>query len=66
METVLFLTGKLGITSAFGVVYVHTSEMLPTIVRSGGVGSASTFARVGALVAPFVPLLVRTALLKQS
>lgn len=58
-ETILFLIGKLGITSAFGVVYVHTAEMLPTIVRSGGVGSASTIARVGALVAPFVPLLVR-------
>lgn len=54
----LFLLGKLGITSAFGVVYVHTAEMLPTIIRSGGVGMASTIARVGALVAPFVPLLV--------
>lgn len=56
---ILFLLGKLGITSAFGVVYVYTAEMLPTIVRSGGVGSASTVARVGALLAPFVPMLVR-------
>lgn len=56
---VMFLVGKLGITSAFGVVYVYTAEMLPTIIRSGGVGTASTVARVGALVAPFVPLLVR-------
>ncbi|KAF2905671.1 hypothetical protein ILUMI_00505 [Ignelater luminosus] len=54
---VLFLIGKLGVTSAFGVVYVHTSEMLPTVIRSGGVGAASTMARVGALLAPFVPLL---------
>jgi OCT family organic cation transporter-like MFS transporter 4/5 len=53
----LFLIGKLGVTSAFGVVYVHTAEMLPTIVRSGGVGSASTMARFGALLAPFVPML---------
>lgn len=53
----LFLCGKLGVTAAFGVVYVHTSEMFPTIIRSGGVGSASTIARVGALLAPFVPLL---------
>lgn len=28
------------------------------VIRSGGVGAASTVARVGALVAPFVPLLV--------
>lgn len=55
----LFLLGKLGITAAFGIVYVHTAEMLPTIIRSGGVGTASTVARVGALLAPFVPMLVR-------
>lgn len=58
MEIILFLTGKLGITSAFGVLYVYTAEMLPTVIRSGGVGSASTMARIGALAAPFVPLLV--------
>lgn len=63
-ETLLFLTGKLGVTAAFGVVYVHTAEMLPTIIRSGGVGSASTVARVGALIAPFVPLLVCIFLIK--
>lgn len=56
-EMSLFLLGKLGITSAFGISYVYTAELLPTAVRSGGVGSASTVARVGALLAPFVPLL---------
>lgn len=54
----LFLLGKLGITSAFSTSYVHTAEMLPTVIRSMGVGAASTVARLGALVAPFVPLLV--------
>lgn len=54
----LFLIGKLGITSSFGIVFVHTAEMLPTTVRSGGVGASSTTARFGALLAPFVPLLV--------
>ncbi|KAH1017518.1 organic cation transporter protein isoform X2 [Dendroctonus ponderosae] len=53
----LFLLGKMVVTAAFGVVYVHTAEMLPTVIRSGGVGMASTTARVGALLAPFVPLL---------
>lgn len=55
----LFLLGKLGVTSAFATSYVHTAEMIPTVIRSIGVGSASTVARLGALVAPFVPLLVR-------
>lgn len=31
--------------------------MLPTLIRSGGVGAFSTFSRFGALLAPFVPLL---------
>lgn len=31
--------------------------MLPTLIRSGGVGTLSTFSRFGALLAPFVPLL---------
>uniref|UniRef100_T1PK99 Major Facilitator Superfamily protein n=1 Tax=Musca domestica TaxID=7370 RepID=T1PK99_MUSDO len=53
----LFLIGKLGITSSFAVVYAYTAEMMPTVIRSGGVGVMSTFARFGAMLAPFVPLL---------
>ncbi|KAH8405588.1 hypothetical protein KR215_003390 [Drosophila sulfurigaster] len=53
----LFLIGKLGITSSFAVIYTYTAEMMPTVIRSGGVGVMSTFARFGAMLAPFVPLL---------
>ncbi|EDV95493.1 GH24909 [Drosophila grimshawi] len=53
----LFLLGKLGITSSFAVIYTYTAEMMPTVIRSGGVGVMSTFARFGAMLAPFVPLL---------
>ncbi|KAG5886490.1 hypothetical protein JTB14_014673 [Gonioctena quinquepunctata] len=52
-----FLMGKIGVTSAFAIVFVYTAEMFPTILRSGGVGSASTIARFGALFAPFAPML---------
>ena len=34
-----------------------SAEILPTLIRSGGVGTFSTFSRFGALLAPFVPLL---------
>lgn len=57
--TCLFLSGKLGVAGAFSVIYVYTAELLPTTVRSVGVGVASTVARLGAILAPFVPLLVR-------
>ncbi|KNC32287.1 Organic cation transporter protein [Lucilia cuprina] len=53
----LFLIGKLGITSSFAVIYAYTAEMMPTVIRGGGVGVMSTFARFGAMLAPFVPLL---------
>lgn len=66
--TILFLTGKLGVTSAYSTLFVYTAEMLPTVIRSFGVGISSTVALFGATMAPFVPLLVRkstTELLRQ-
>ena len=55
---ILFLLGKLGITSSFGIAYVYTAELYPTTLRSIGVGCCSTMARLGAIIAPFAPLLV--------
>jgi hypothetical protein len=56
----LFLIGKLGITSSFGIIVVYTAELYPTAMRSIGVGASSTVGRVGAMLAPFAPLLVST------
>ncbi|XP_033611642.1 organic cation transporter protein isoform X2 [Cryptotermes secundus] len=53
----LFLTGKLGITSSFAILVVYTTELYPTAMRSIGVGASSTVGRVGAMLAPFAPLL---------
>ncbi|XP_015509581.2 uncharacterized protein LOC107216806 [Neodiprion lecontei] len=57
VATVMFLIGKLAITAAFGILYVYTAELFPTAVRSCAVGLSSTMARVGAMVAPFAPML---------
>ncbi|KAJ6645244.1 Solute carrier family 22 member 8, partial [Pseudolycoriella hygida] len=54
----LFLCGKMGITASFAIVYVHTAEMLPTIIRSGGVGTMSTVARIGDSFYKPLPLLL--------
>jgi hypothetical protein len=52
--------GKFGISSSFALIYVFTAELIPTIVRTIGVGMSSTFARFGSIAAPFVLLLVNT------
>ncbi|KAL5011132.1 hypothetical protein ScPMuIL_013437 [Solemya velum] len=46
--------GRLGATIAFAAIYVYTAELFPTVVRNSGVGSGSMFARIGAMVSPYI------------
>ena len=46
--------GKLGITGAFASCYVVSAEIFPTELRQSGLGSASMFARLGAMLAPLI------------
>lgn len=41
LQVALFLIGKLGITCSFSIIYVHATEMMPTIVRSSKMRSQS-------------------------
>lgn len=50
----LAMIGKFCITASFGIIYVFSAEIYPTVVRNVGVGSSSTCARIGSMVAPFV------------
>jgi len=54
IPTILSLIGKFGSTSSFAIVFVYTAEMFPTEIRSSAVGSSSTCARVGGILAPQV------------
>uniref|UniRef100_F6TSC3 Solute carrier family 22 member 16 n=1 Tax=Xenopus tropicalis TaxID=8364 RepID=F6TSC3_XENTR len=45
--------GKFSIAVAFGLIYLYTAELYPTIVRSLAVGSGSMMCRIGSVVAPF-------------
>ncbi|XP_074660496.1 organic cation/carnitine transporter 2-like [Tubulanus polymorphus] len=49
--------GKFCCTAAFGIIFIHTSELYPTNFRNRGVGIASAFARIGSMTAPFAAYL---------
>lgn len=55
----VYLIGKFGATAAFTVLYVVTSEIFPTSLRHTLMGFCSTFGRIGSMIAPQTPLLVR-------
>ncbi|KAE8749494.1 hypothetical protein FOCC_FOCC003759 [Frankliniella occidentalis] len=57
LQLILYLTGKLGITTSFTVLYVFTAELFPTNARHSAIGLCSTIGRIGSVVAPQAPLL---------
>lgn len=58
-QLVLYLVGKFAITSSFSILYVYTTEIFPTSMRNGLMSTCSMIGRVGSMLAPQTPLLVR-------
>ncbi|CAL1296486.1 unnamed protein product [Larinioides sclopetarius] len=54
LRTSFAMLGKFCVTGSFGLLYIYTSELFPTVVRNITVGSCSMSARVGSIIAPFV------------
>lgn len=54
VPVVLASLGIVGMSISFPTVYLFAGELFPTVVRNIGIGSASTIARIGSMVAPFV------------
>ena len=46
--------GKFGAICAFAIIYVQAVEIFPTVLRNSGIGSSSSMARVGSILAPVV------------
>ena len=49
--------GKFCIAASFTFVYIYSAELFPTVIRNIGMGVASSSARIGSMLAPFVVLL---------
>merc|ERR1712112_20416 len=52
--TVLTLGSKMGAAMAFNVTFMYTAQLYPTTIRNSAVGTCSTIARLGGLMAPWV------------
>jgi len=52
--TLFAVMARLSIAGAFATTYLYTPEVYPTQVRATGLGIASCFSRVAALLTPFV------------
>ncbi|XP_062566025.1 organic cation transporter protein-like [Saccostrea cucullata] len=54
LTLVLSIIGKMGSSAAFGVIYIYTAELYPTVVRNGAMGTSSCIARFGGMAAPYI------------
>jgi len=58
---ILALIGKALSAGAFGIVYIFTAELLPTVVRNASMGTCSCSARIGGMIAPYIAKTVSHA-----
>ncbi|XP_074642119.1 organic cation transporter-like protein [Tubulanus polymorphus] len=48
------MIGKFGAAAGFAIIYVFSAELYPTVMRNFGMGTSSTCARVGSILAPII------------
>ena len=53
----LSLVGKFGASAVWGIVFVYTAEMFPTVIRNQAVGTCSLVARLGGIISMLLDLL---------
>jgi MFS family permease len=51
-RTAVSLIGKFGVAGAFNILFLFTTELFPTSVRTAALGGCSQAARLGSIVAP--------------
>ena len=54
LTILLAFIGKAGAAAAFGIVYIFTAELTPTVIRNAAMGACSCTARIGSMLAPYI------------
>ena len=54
LHILLSLVSRFGIAVLFGVLYVYTGELFPTVIRSIVMGTVSIGARIGSIISPYL------------
>ncbi|XP_014355806.2 solute carrier family 22 member 3 [Papilio machaon] len=58
LSILLYMIGKLMTSLYFGITYLYTSELYPTLTRNSMHALCSSLGRIGAIIAPQTPLLM--------
>ncbi|XP_059171464.1 organic cation transporter protein-like isoform X2 [Physella acuta] len=54
ITTTLAMIGKFGAAGCFGVLFMYSSEVFPTVIRNSALGISATWSRIGTILAPFI------------
>ena len=52
------MIGKLGVSAAFGEIFIYTGELFPTVLRSFIMGLSGAGSRVGSILSPYMFYMV--------
>ena len=61
MTVALAMLAKFGAAGGFGTIYLYSTELFPTLIRNSAIGASSSWARAGAMLAPYVAAQVTIA-----
>ncbi|KAL8579542.1 hypothetical protein ACOMHN_025495 [Nucella lapillus] len=61
VTVVLALVGKLGISGSFSTIWIFSTELFPTVLRTSGMAACSICARLGGILTPYIASLANLA-----
>ena len=66
LTVALAMLAKFGAAGGFGTIYLYSTELFPTLIRNSAIGASSSWARAGAMLAPYVAAQVTIAEILQK